>query len=120
MPIMPTQPIHREEKGWGYEIWIHNSPQYCGKVLVVYADKKCSLHHHELKTETFYLQSGRVWVRTVDRHEEESQFEMVPGDVLEIAPGLKHQFGGIAERSEIMEFSTQHFESDSVRTEKGD
>ncbi len=38
----------------------------------------------------------------------------------EIPPGLKHQFIGIADISEIMEFSTQHFESDSKRTEKGD
>ncbi len=35
-------------------------------------------------------------------------------------PGLKHQFGGIAKVSEILEFSTEHFESDSIRTEKGD
>lgn len=120
MRIEPTHPIHREEKGWGYEIWVHNSPDYCGKVLVVYDGKRCSLHHHELKKETFYIQSGKIWMRTVDESGNESEFEMVPGDVLEIAPGLKHQFGGLAEVSEIMEFSTQHFETDSIRTEKGD
>ncbi len=120
MSIKPTHPIHREEKGWGYEIWVHNSPDYCGKVLVVFAGKRCSLHHHELKKETFYIQSGRIWMRTIDECGNESKFEMAPGDVLEIAPGLKHQFGGLAEVSEIMEFSTQHFESDSIRTEKGD
>ena len=120
MSTVPTNPIHREEKGWGYEIWIHNSEEYCGKVLVVYSGKKCSLHHHKLKKETFYIQSGRIWMRTIDEDGAESEFEMVPGDVLEIPPGLKHQFGGIAEVSEIMEFSTQHFESDSVRTDKGD
>lgn len=120
MSTLPTKPIHREEKGWGYELWIHNSPDYCGKVLVVYGGKKCSLHYHEKKKETFYLQSGRIRMRTVDRAGEESQFDMEPGDVLEIPSGFKHQFAGIAERSEIMEFSTQHFESDSVRLEKGD
>lgn len=120
MPIAPTKPVHREEKGWGYEIWVHNSPSYCGKVLVVQAGKKCSLHHHVQKKETFYVQSGRIWMKTVDENDEHSEFEMGPGDVLEISPGLKHQFGGIAEVSEIMEFSTEHFESDSIRTEKGD
>jgi len=45
---------------------------------------------------------------------------MNPGDVLEIPPYLKHQFGGIVRVSEVLEFSTQHFESDSIRTEKGD
>jgi hypothetical protein len=53
MTIASTKPIHREEKGWGNEIWIHNSPDYCGKVLVVYAEKKCSLNHHVRKKETF-------------------------------------------------------------------
>ena len=66
------------------------------------------------------MQSGRIWMKTVDENDEQSEFEMGPGDVLEITPGLKHQFGGIAELSEIMEFSTEHFESDSIRTEKGD
>ncbi|MBT3203196.1 MAG: cupin domain-containing protein [Gammaproteobacteria bacterium] len=116
----PTKPIHRQEKGWGYEIWIHNSEEYCGKILVVNAGRKCSLHHHILKRETFYVQTGQIQMRTVDEQGEESIFEMTPGDVLEIKRGFKHQFTGIAERSEIMEFSTQHFETDSIRTEKGD
>ena len=59
-------------------------------------------------------------MRTVDKSGTESEFEMEKGDVLEIAPGLKHQFKGIADVTEIMEFSTQHFDSDSIRTEKGD
>ena len=120
MTTAPSKPIHRQEKGWGYELWIHNSSDYCGKVLVIFAGKKCSLHHHELKKETFYLQSGLIWVRTIDERGRESEFEMQPGDVLEIPPRLKHQFGGIAEVSEIMEFSTEHFESDSIRTTPGD
>jgi len=120
MPLAPTKPMYRSQKGWGYEIWVHNSPKYCGKVLVVYAGKKCSLHHHERKQETFYVKSGRIWMRTVDENDEEVRFEMGPGDVFEIPQGRKHQFGGIAEVSEIIEFSTQHFESDTIRTEMGD
>ncbi len=59
-------------------------------------------------------------MRIVDESGKESIFEMTKGDVFEIPPGLKHQFIGIADVTEIMEFSTQHFESDSIRTEKGD
>ncbi len=118
--MKPTKPIHREDKGWGYEIWIHNSPNYCGKILVLEKGKRCSLHHHIQKKETFYIQSGRLTMRTVDESGKESIFEMNKGDVFEISPGLKHQFTGIADVTEIMEFSTQHFESDSIRTEKGD
>ena len=59
-------------------------------------------------------------MRTINEAGNESLFEMEEGDVLEIPPGLKHQFEGIADITEIMEFSTEHFESDSIRTEKGD
>ena len=59
-------------------------------------------------------------MRIIEKDGEETEFEMETGDVLEIPPGLKHQFKGVAEITEIMEFSIQHFESDSIRTEKGD
>jgi len=98
------------EKTWGYELWIHNDEKYCGKKLVIYQDKKCSLHYHKLKTETFYLQSGEVWL-TLDGEKR----LLLPGDMVEVPTLIKHQFGGIAERSEIFEFSTQHFEADSYR-----
>jgi hypothetical protein len=45
---------------------------------------------------------------------------MSQGQVLEIPPGLSHQFTGIAECTEIVEFSTQHFDEDSIRLEVGD
>ena len=118
--MKPTKPIHRVEKGWGYEIWIHNSVDYCGKVLVLEKGKKCSLHHHLKKRETFYIQSGKLTMRIVNEAGEETSFVMEEGDVLEIERGLKHQFKGIADTTQIMEFSTQHFDSDSIRTEKGD
>ena len=116
----PTRPIRRVEKGWGYELWIHNAEDYCGKILVLYAGKKCSLHHHRLKRETFYIQSGLLSMRTIDHAGHESTAEMRPGQVLEIPPGLCHQFTGIAERTEIVEFSTQHFDADSIRLDAGD
>ncbi len=59
-------------------------------------------------------------MRIVNKAGEENNFVMEEGDVLEIERGLKHQFKGIADTTQIMEFSTQHFDSDSIRTEKGD
>ena len=120
MSVTPTRPIRRVQKGWGYELWIHNAEDYCGKILVLYADKQCSLHSHRLKSETFYIQSGRLSMRTLDDVGRESTVEMCTGEVLEIPPGICHQFTGIAERTEIVEFSTQHFDEDSIRLEQGD
>lgn len=112
-------PVHLQPKGWGHEVWIHNDERYCGKILVVKAGKRCSLHFHAKKHETFYVQSGRLRMRLRHRDGREESFEMKKGDILEIEPGTAHQFTGI-EDAELFEFSTQHFEDDSIRIEKGD
>ena len=37
----------RVEKKWGYELWIHNDSQYCGKLLVFNnSGDKFSMHYH--------------------------------------------------------------------------
>ena len=53
-------------KGWGYEKWIVNTEEYCGKILHINKGKKCSWHYHKLKDETFYLQKGQLLVRYSD------------------------------------------------------
>src|SRR5208283_5704492 len=56
-------PVHVEPKGWGREVWIANNHLYCGKILEIRRGKRCSLHYHKLKTESFYLRSGKLIVR---------------------------------------------------------
>ena len=44
------------EKLWGYELWIHNDSQYCGKLLVFEKiGNQFSMHYHVIKTETWYV-----------------------------------------------------------------
>lgn len=108
-------------KGWGYELWIHNSSAYCGKLLIFNEGKKCSWHYHVVKEETFYLQSGRIELRFGDSDDLHSS-EMVvlnPGDSFHVPAGLRHQMLGL-ERSELFEISTEHWETDSIRVIKGD
>jgi len=112
-------PVHIQPKGWGHEVWIHNDERYCGKILVVKQGKRCSLHFHKKKYETFYLQKGRVEMRLRHPDGREETFVMEPGEVLELSQGMAHQFTAL-EDAEIMEFSTQHFEEDSHRLEPGD
>ena len=108
-------------KGWGYEKWIVNKEEYCGKLLFFNAGKKCSWHYHETKDEVFYLQSGRMIVRYSDGDDlstaEETLLE--PGMKFYIYPGRRHQMEAI-EDCELFEFSTEHFDSDSYRVVKGD
>jgi mannose-6-phosphate isomerase-like protein (cupin superfamily) len=112
-------PVHVQPKGWGHELWIHNDARYCGKLLFVKAGKRCSLHFHRKKYETFFVQSGRITMRLRHRDGREESFEMKKGDCLEIPQGTAHQFAAL-EDCELFEFSTQHFEDDSHRIEKGD
>jgi mannose-6-phosphate isomerase-like protein (cupin superfamily) len=47
-------------KSWGYEKWIENSREYCGKHLHVVPPKWCSFHYHKKKKETFYVIGGEL------------------------------------------------------------
>ncbi len=108
-------------KGWGFEKWIVNNEEYCGKLLYLVKDKKCSWHFHKLKDEVFYVQSGRVLVKYSDEDDIDTARELVlgPGDNFHVYRGLRHRVIAL-EDSEVFEFSTQHFDEDSHRIIKGD
>ena len=108
-------------KGWGYEKWIVNKQEYCGKILWFAKGKKCSWHYHKIKDEVFYLQSGKMKVLYSDEDELESAKELIltPGQNFHVYTGLRHQMIAL-EDSELFEFSTEHFDSDSYRIVKGD
>tara|TARA_A100001035_G_scaffold207148_1_gene167163 strand:+ start:1212 stop:1568 length:357 start_codon:yes stop_codon:yes gene_type:complete len=118
---MPSSKIKYVEKGWGYEKWIVNSPEYCGKILFFEKGKRCSWHYHLLKDETFYLQSGRLHLfygQTDDLRESYTKI-LEPGDKFHVPRKMRHQMYAL-EDSELFEFSTQHFDEDSHRIFKGD
>lgn len=108
-------------KGWGYELWIVNTNEYCGKLLYFDMGKKCSWHYHILKDETFYLQSGKIIVRYSegDSLNNAKSIVLEPGGSFHVKRGLRHQMEAI-EPCELFEFSTQHFDTDSYRIIKGD
>ena len=118
---MSSIPIKFVPKGWGFEKWIVNCDEYCGKLLYFVKDKRCSWHYHVLKDEVFYIQSGRVLVKYSDDDDLHTAKEviLIPGDNFHVKRGLRHQVIAL-EDTELFEFSTQHFDSDSHRIEKGD
>ena len=109
------------QKGWGYEMWLHNDEKYCGKLLFFEKGKCCSYHYHKLKSETFYLQSGMMLLQYSfgDSIDDAAEEILMPGDTFEIVPLLRHRMTALKD-SELFEFSTQHFEDDSYRIIKGD
>ncbi len=113
--------MKRVEKGWGHEIWIINKSEYCGKLLFFKKGKMCSWHHHKIKDEVFYLQSGlmRVKFSYEDDIQKADEIILEPGQNFYVPTGLRHRMIAL-EDSELFEFSTEHFDSDSHRIEKGD
>jgi len=120
-PSRIRQPVRIVPKGWGREVWIVNGPLYCGKILEINRGKRCSLHYHRVKAESFYLRSGRLKVRVKEHPDTPviEEFELLAGQCMDVTPGLVHQMEAL-EDAELYEFSTPHFESDSHRLVRGD
>ncbi len=112
---------HRVDKGWGYELCIVNKPLYCGKILHFYANKKFSWHYHNIKDETFYCLSGccGVYYSNKDDLSMAEYRTLTPGMSFYVPRYLRHQIFA-REESEIIEFSTEHFDEDSIRISNGD
>ena len=107
-------------KKWGSEIIIHNDEDYCGKILKFNGGAEFSMHFHLKKSETWIVTKGQLMLRYVDTDDANKLEVMLNvGDVVEIPQGQPHQLQALDD-AEIFEVSTQHFDDDSYRIEKGD
>jgi quercetin dioxygenase-like cupin family protein len=113
MILKPT----KVEKLWGYELWIHNDPQYCGKLLVFpNRGNHFSMHYHMIKNETWYVQSGSFEFHWIDTEKAKLNKNIInTGDVIYIERGKPHQLIALEDNSVVFEVSTEHFEYDSYR-----
>src|SRR5579862_6069074 len=115
-PIKYDQLADFVTKEWGHEEWIVNHPGYCGKRLVFKGEYQCSMHHHKIKTETFYVLTGTVFLETEFEGFEQTRL-MTPGDIAHIQPRMWHRLTALVD-AEVIEFSTFHMEEDSYRRTK--
>ena len=110
--------MEQVNKTWGYEIIFANNPLYCGKILHFYVGKKCSLHFHIKKTETWYIYSGKYKATFINTPTATyNTIILKKGDIITNEPGKPHQLECI-EEGDIFEVSTQHFDEDSYRISK--
>lgn len=105
--------VHEGHK-WGYEVWIENTDDYCGKFLVLTNKIKGSLHYHKIKRETFIILHGKIRLRVGD-----SVLELEEHDKVFVDRETLHQFQAITATAVIMEISTHHDDSDSYKIEEG-
>lgn len=105
-------------KRWGYESWIVNNDQYCGKILFIKQGRYTSFHWHEKKDEVLYIQKGKMWMTYQSPDDSYPLWtELGVGSAFHVDPFLKHQMEAI-EDTLIFEVSTQHFDEDSFRDTK--
>jgi mannose-6-phosphate isomerase-like protein (cupin superfamily) len=109
---------HLAEKSWGYEVWIENNDEYCGKELVFYSggESSCtSMHFHVLKRETMYCASGSFRIDYIDTSSGKTEsIRLFTGESVEIPRLTPHKIVcTVAGR--LLEFSTPHSDDDSHR-----
>jgi mannose-6-phosphate isomerase-like protein (cupin superfamily) len=107
-------------KQWGYENIITNTDKYCLKILHFNKNHKFSMHFHDIKDETWYVQNGKMifyYIDTITTNIKEMNIKV--GDIIHIPRLLPHQLYAV-EDSDIIEVSTKHYDTDSYRVMKGD
>ena len=121
---LPFHVIERKTvpKEWGYEYWIVNTPQYCGKLLVMGEGWASSLHCHQVKDETMLILDGSAVMETkpngLDGPSEYTMMRAEERTSIRIPPGLYHRLmTSVGFDCVIAEFSTSHDEDDVTRAE---
>lgn len=100
------------QKAWGTELIIANNDRYCGKVMRLNRGWQCSLHHHKIKDETFYVLEGVVRFELGGK-----RLILIQGESVYVAPGVKHRFGSRF-GAIMIEISTPHSDDDVYRDEE--
>jgi len=97
------------QKVWGREEIIVDNGKYTGKRLILHSGYRCSIHSHP-KTETFYIDSGNVYLELESSQGEMEKMLLRSGNIVNIDSNRKHRFSGVLD-SIIIEFSTPDCES---------
>jgi mannose-6-phosphate isomerase len=106
----------RVEKPWGHELIWALTDVYCGKVLFVNAGESLSLQYHEVKDESWLIQSGRARIELGAVGSDHLVEEVVgPGAAFRYPSGTVHRITAV-EDTTILEVSTPHLD-DVVRLE---
>lgn len=106
----------RVEKPWGWELIWADTELYVGKVLFVAAGHSLSLQFHNLKDESWFVQSGRAEIELGEPGGAFLNKEIVgSGACFRYPPGTVHRITAL-EDTTVIEVSTPHLD-DVVRLE---
>jgi len=106
----------RVDKPWGYELIWALTERYCGKLLFVRAGEQLSLQFHNVKDESWYVQSGRAELELSGPGEAVTTTEVITaGAAYRFRPGTVHRLRAL-EDTLVLEVSTPELD-DVVRLE---
>jgi mannose-6-phosphate isomerase-like protein (cupin superfamily) len=109
-------------KAWGYENIFATNDLYCGKLLhFTKAGGKFSMHFHQHKDETWYVNSGSFKLLLIDPTNAKVEEKILNcGDSWRNHPCYPHQLIALEDDSEIFEVSTPDSVEDNYRVLPGD
>jgi len=115
--VLPRGSHHRAEKSWGYEIWVENNNEYCGKELhFTEVGGSTSMHFHVMKRETMYCVVGAFTIEYIDTNDGSCHdIILTEGSSVEIPRLTPHKISSLLPDSLLLEFSTPHEDQDSFR-----
>lgn len=105
-------------KVWGFEEIPVNTESYCGKRLKVREGFQTSWHYHKVKDEVLLVAEGRCSVSWSDEDTPLGArcVVLMPGMSFRVFPGVRHRIrSDMGYDAFLIEFSTHHDDSDTVR-----
>ncbi|MGE3277160.1 MAG: cupin [Vicinamibacterales bacterium] len=109
-----SEPLHRVEKPWGYELWWAHTDHYVGKLIHINKGHALSLQYHNEKDETIYVATGKILFEQKVGESLQGR-EMGPGEAVHVTPLTVHRMTAI-EDTDVYEVSTPQVQ-DVVRLE---
>ncbi len=106
--------MRRVEKPWGYELIWAETERYVGKILHIAAGKKLSRQYHNVKEETFLVQTGEMDLE-VGTGDEARTIRMKALDTFHCKPKTVHRMVAVTD-VDVVEVSTPEL-GDVVRLE---
>ena len=106
--------MRRVDKPWGHEIVWAETERYVGKILHIRAGQRLSRQYHEVKDETFLVQSGEMDLE-VGAGDMLRTLRMKPNDSFHCPPKTIHRMVAVTD-VDVIEVSTPEL-GDVVRLE---